>query len=82
MNNSTLETEVIRSASREGVLLRQRYGCMPPLARVVDAILASGEPWLDEIQGDRRAQITTILRGHLERNGSTTTLGKRRRKRR
>jgi hypothetical protein len=83
MNSSAnLETEVVRTASREGLALHQRYGRMPSLDRLVEAVLATGEPWLAQIAGDRRERVTAILQTYLSRNKCITTLGKRRRKRR
>jgi hypothetical protein len=82
MRSASLADEVVRAASREGLALHRAYGRMPSLDRLVNAILATGEPWLDDLKGDRRKQVTTILREYLEKNKCITTLGKRRRKRR
>jgi hypothetical protein len=79
MNSPSLSDEIVRTASRVGLELHRAYGRMPSLSRLVDAVLNTKEPWLEQIRGDRRGQVTTILRNHLERQGFTTTLGRRRR---
>jgi hypothetical protein len=82
MSSASLTDDIVRVASHEGLALHRAYGRMPSLSRLVDAVLSTKEPWLEHIQGDRRGQVTTILRAHLERQGCITTLGRRRRRKR
>jgi hypothetical protein len=81
-SSADLTDQIVRVASREGLALHRAYGRMPSLTRLVEAVLAAKEPWLEQIRGDQRGQVTTILRNHLERHGCTTALGRRRRRKR
>jgi hypothetical protein len=81
-----LTNEIRQTASKVGLAWHQERGHMPTLEHLVWAVLTSGEPWLEDLDGernDRYDQVATVIRDYLEANGCTTELKRpQRRKRR